>query len=297
MARQPRRLAGIGAADIPDAAAFDAYTGPARELTVDPVRGILALHDGTTAGGVQFEVGGGGGGGGLPTRFWQGYTHSNNLSVPNTRIDIAAGSARDSTDTADIINLPGTIDCTMVGANGLDAGALANNTWYYTFAISTAAGATAFLASTSPTAPTLPGSYTKFRRIGSFKTNGSAQILAFTHVHDTWYWSVVPRDISTGATVGTSFITSASLSVPRIYGVTALIATTAFHASLAFSWYIMPTFVPDTAENGFIYNLGSNNGGSILGRVMVDSLARVKYRSSTASTTVVIDTAGWVDPL
>jgi hypothetical protein len=44
-------MAGIGAADIPDAAAFDAYVGPARELTVDPARGIARLHDGTTPGG------------------------------------------------------------------------------------------------------------------------------------------------------------------------------------------------------------------------------------------------------
>lgn len=60
MARQPRRLAGIGATDLPDATAFDAYTGPARELTVDPVRGIVALHDGATAGGIQFTPAGGG---------------------------------------------------------------------------------------------------------------------------------------------------------------------------------------------------------------------------------------------
>ncbi|THV13724.1 hypothetical protein [Rhizobium rhizophilum] len=51
MARIPRRMAGIGAADIPDATAFDAYVGPARELTVDPVRRLARLHDGVTPGG------------------------------------------------------------------------------------------------------------------------------------------------------------------------------------------------------------------------------------------------------
>lgn len=54
MARTPRKLAGIGASDLPDAAAFDAYIGPAREVTVDPARGIVALHDGLTAGGKRF---------------------------------------------------------------------------------------------------------------------------------------------------------------------------------------------------------------------------------------------------
>lgn len=54
MTRVPRRLAGIGAADLADAAAFDSYTGPSREVTVDYIRGIIALHDGSTAGGLQF---------------------------------------------------------------------------------------------------------------------------------------------------------------------------------------------------------------------------------------------------
>jgi hypothetical protein len=63
MARVPRKLAGIGAADLANAAVFDAYVGPAREVTVDQMRGILALHDGVTPGGLQFTRGGGGGSG------------------------------------------------------------------------------------------------------------------------------------------------------------------------------------------------------------------------------------------
>ncbi|MEN0115448.1 MAG: hypothetical protein AAGD15_01890 [Agrobacterium cavarae] len=55
--RVPRRLARVGAAaDLPNAAAFDAYVGPSGELTVDHVRGIIALHNGSTAGGVQFKI-------------------------------------------------------------------------------------------------------------------------------------------------------------------------------------------------------------------------------------------------
>ena len=60
MPRIARRIAGIGASDLPNAAAFDAYIGPAREITVDQQRGIIALHDGVTAGGHQFLKGGGG---------------------------------------------------------------------------------------------------------------------------------------------------------------------------------------------------------------------------------------------
>lgn len=51
MARIPRRLAGIGASDISNAAEFDAYVGPSREVTVDPDRGLMRIHDGSTPGG------------------------------------------------------------------------------------------------------------------------------------------------------------------------------------------------------------------------------------------------------
>ncbi|NTG94260.1 hypothetical protein [Rhizobium rhizogenes] len=51
--RVPRRLAGIGATDLANATAFDTYVGPAREVTVDQNRKIVALHDGVTAGGVR----------------------------------------------------------------------------------------------------------------------------------------------------------------------------------------------------------------------------------------------------
>ena len=55
MSRIPRRSAGLGASDIPNTAAFDAYVGPAREITVDPQRGIITLHDGIIPGGYQFR--------------------------------------------------------------------------------------------------------------------------------------------------------------------------------------------------------------------------------------------------
>lgn len=60
MVRIARRLAGIGASDLANNAAFDSYIGPAREITVDPVRKIISLHDGITPGGQQFLKGGGG---------------------------------------------------------------------------------------------------------------------------------------------------------------------------------------------------------------------------------------------
>ena len=56
MARIPRKFAGIGAADMENSAEFDTYVGPSREITVDPIRGIIALHDDETPGGKRFAT-------------------------------------------------------------------------------------------------------------------------------------------------------------------------------------------------------------------------------------------------
>ncbi|CAO4178779.1 hypothetical protein [Methylorubrum populi] len=50
MARQPRQLAGIGASDLPNQAAVDAYKGPPREIVVGTE--TIHIQDGQTPGGI-----------------------------------------------------------------------------------------------------------------------------------------------------------------------------------------------------------------------------------------------------
>jgi len=71
-------------------------------------------------------------------------------------------------------NWNGTINMTVIGAGGLDVGAVAANTWYYAYAIIQDNGTKSFVASLSPTTPTLPVGYTKWARIGSFRTDATA---------------------------------------------------------------------------------------------------------------------------
>jgi hypothetical protein len=68
----------------------------------------------------------------------------------------------------------GTITMTTAGAGGLDTGTVAPSSWYYAFAISKADGTKAFMASLSATAPNMPSGYTKLARIGSFRTDATA---------------------------------------------------------------------------------------------------------------------------
>ena len=58
----------------------------------------------------------------------------------------------------------------------MDTGSVANNTWYHVHLIKRpVTGVVDVLFSLSATAPTLPTSYTIFRRIGSMRTDGSAR--------------------------------------------------------------------------------------------------------------------------
>lgn len=71
-------------------------------------------------------------------------------------------------------NWNSTITMTLAGAGGLDTGAVAASTWYFAFAITKDDGTKELLASLSSTLPTLPVGYTKWARIGAFKTDGTA---------------------------------------------------------------------------------------------------------------------------
>ena len=130
-----------------------------------------------------------------------------------TTITVAAGVCMDDTNVQMIPISAGTINCATTGANGLDAGSLANTTWYHVFAIAKTDGTTALLASTSVSAPTQPTGYTLKRRIGSFRTNGSAQIIDFVQDGDDFQWvTMVNGDIS-ATNPGTAAVTR-TLTVP-----------------------------------------------------------------------------------
>lgn len=105
-----------------------------------------------------------------------GLTITNNAGTPNTQLDITKTKAILCNTTDFCVrtgNASTTINAAVTGINGLDTGALANNTWYYVYLIHTGA-VSAGLLSTSATAPTMPAGYTFKYRIGAFRTGGAA---------------------------------------------------------------------------------------------------------------------------
>lgn len=139
----------------------------------------------------KIVVGGGGGGGvpatfEMPTGFLTGLDVSRNVANPLSQVDISAGSCRSDDDTTNIYATgPVTVNLAASGLNGLDVGAEAVSTWYHVWLVANpTTGAYGGLFSLSPTAPTLPVSYTVKRYLGVVYNNAAG---------DFWLWKVITK--------------------------------------------------------------------------------------------------------
>lgn len=119
---------------------------------------------------------------------------SNTPSFLTTRVSIATGQCRNSLNNANLVlNAPLSKDLTSGwsagnGNGGRDAGSLANGqTWHMFIILNPTTTAVDALFSQSPTAPTLPTGFTKFRRIGAVMLDAAATtIRAFIQTGD-WF--------------------------------------------------------------------------------------------------------------
>lgn len=158
----------------------------------------------------------------LDASYLQGYlgglTLSNDGSTPNTVLDIAAGVCVDSTNAVFIklgafTKSTGGSWAAGSGSNGMGTGlTIANSTWYHVFAIINNGSADVYF-DTSVTAANKPASTTAFRRIGSFITDSSAHIVAFSQNGDEFLWSVIRVDAN-AATISSGSGTNYTVSVP-----------------------------------------------------------------------------------
>lgn len=170
----------------------------------------------------------------FPRSYLAGFTLSNSTSgeTPDADhdIDIAAGECRDSTHTANIVlasSMTKQLDASWAAGDfkgGLDGGEVQADTWYHVFVIKNPTSAAVdVLFSTSATAPTLPNGYTKFRRIGSVRTDASANILAFKQYGNKFIWVDPPVNGAAETANNTTGVTITINYVPSGYIVEALL--------------------------------------------------------------------------
>jgi hypothetical protein len=181
------------------------------------------------------------------------------------------------------------------GNGALDTGSIANTTWYHVWLIQRSdTGVVDVLVSTSASSPTMPTNYDRKRRIGSMKTDGSAQWVAFVQDGDTFLWAAEINDVS-GSQTTPSTIT---LSVPTGLSVEALFNAANTDASdvkyLFYSGLLANISYASGHTNGQGYSAVTGNGGSGQYRVRTDTSARIKFVANT-TITLSLWTSGWVD--
>src|SRR5690606_23032620 len=110
-----------------------------------------------------------------------------------SQITIGAGACRDSTNAYTLaVSGTLTVDITASGANGLDTGSEASNTWYYVYVIgdstgvNTPKGLLSVTNESSSGAITLPSGYDLKRQLPiAIRNNASSNILNFV-VAEGW---------------------------------------------------------------------------------------------------------------
>ena len=234
----------------------------------------------------------------LPPGFLFGLSLANNATDASNDIDIAAGSARSSDGTVNILLASGLtkrLDANFTaGTNqgGLDTGAKASSTTYHVFAISDGNITVDVLFSTNASSPTMPGGYTKARRIGAIITDGSGNIRAFQQAGDEFLLVTPPLDIN--AAIGATRSTIA-LTVPDGIVVTARLR--AINLGVTFGVVVQPVAETDAAASSSaspLYTL-SLNGDAATFAIRTNTSRQVALRASGASSTVRGVTLGWID--
>lgn len=241
----------------------------------------------------------------LPRGYIDGLLLANNGTDANNDIDIGIGECRNDTNDGNLMLtslLTKQLDAAFAeGTNlgGLDSGTKANDTWYHIFAIAKADGTVDALFSTSALTPTMPTGFTKKRRIGAVRTNGSGSIRGFLQNGDVFQWKSSPgADFSASTGTSQNLITVSApigLKVPAFGGMS-------YQGDLVDrSRYVVfhdPDLTDEAAgSNNFTHYSAIVNDVADGGQwhVMTNISAQIAVRSDS-NYSVTIVTRGWVDP-
>lgn len=280
---------------------------PAGSDTIDAATGTQEAIS-TAYGSVQLESNGSAGwfflDRELPPR---GHISGLTLSTAGSSatFSVAAGQAVDKNNSNLMILAAAMSKTTSAWAAGtgngsLDTGAIANSTWYHVHLIKTVAGVVDVLTSLSATAPTMPTGYTLSRRIGSMKTNGSAQWTSFVQNGDQFKWVTAAYDFS--GTSGATTRQNLTLTVPT--GVIVFpILMAQNQTGAAGGDYLLLTSLDETDAVPAVgmlhcYAAGAagtpGNAAEVTG-LHTDTSARIGRRSFVNDAPIDIHTMGWVD--
>lgn len=242
-----------------------------------------------------------------------GYLSGLTLSTAGSSatFSVAAGVANDTASGGLMTGsaLSKTTGSWVVGNNngGLDvtSPAIANSTWYHVYLIKRPdTGVVDIAISTNATAPLLiptanaviPAAYTLSRRIGSMKTNGSAQWTSFTQVGDQFIWAAPVQDVTNAG--GAASRSTPTLTVPLGIVVNALFRANMGSIGAVSAQLMLPSLLETdasvTALNADLNTFNGNAAGAFAR--LTNTSQQIGYRSANTNTgNICISTYGWVD--
>jgi hypothetical protein len=141
------------------------------------------------------------------------------------------------------------------GSGSLDTGTIAASTWYHVHLIADATGTTDVLLSLEPVAPARPAGYVASRRIGSIKTNSSAQITNFVQVGNRFMWAAQVLEVNV-VNQGTAAVTRTLAGVPTGVVVFADLLVGIYGGTYYGQHLVTPLAIPDVAPPG-VQNVAS----------------------------------------
>lgn len=237
-------------------------------------------------------------------------------------LNIAAGQCRDSTNINDIkVTAPVIVSIAVNGANGLDSGVIAANTFYSVYVIGNstandpsvvtdASGGGFFqaaqgLLSLSSTAPALPTGYDMFRRIGYILTSAGSVILKFDQVgNNSQRWMYYDAPIVCLAATAQAAFTALNINVTN-NSVPSIATNVLFEANLlpnAAGEFVALQPASSTNATGYYARMSGSVGGVhkfgdlITPCSIVGGNPTINYVTDAAST-VALNVVGYLDQL
>lgn len=250
----------------------------------------------------------------FPAGHLYGLILSNNVSTPNTIIDVTPGECRSQTggvNIALVTSFSKSISSAFTAGtnNGgrLDVSAYGANATVHVFVIQGTGGTDiAFYSAVDPSS-VLPAAFNQaWRRIGSITTDGSSNIRAFSQVGDRFLYKATPVEFTT-ASVSTGGLTVTLTGIP--VGIKVSPAINVMSVNVAyFSIYDLDntgwpsSSVPGPGGVGEYVASGSritNNGLAFIncnspGFIYTNTSGQIGFDVSSSST-FNVDVWGWID--
>lgn len=198
----------------------------------------------------------------------------------------------DGTEMRGFNSLSETVDITASGANGLDTGSEANNTWYYIWAVAKPDGTLDGLLSTSSSAPTLPIGYTFQGLLGAVFNDGASNFVE-TYQRNRAVATVTTTELSGGTATTATSITLTGVPAEATTWLGQLRQDNNSGAGIEMAITVSPDSSANTGKasiGGYVLDNQSNQGMVTIPIITANTMY---YLLSSASTDGNIFTIGW----